>query len=93
MHDYANNWFAGVGGAAAPRTSGRHAYAYLYGAPAAEPTEPRQTPVHDGASPDVEAASLVRRYVLVYEHSTGQAQTTRHMGTLYGVKPKRGAAR
>jgi len=95
MHDYANDWFVGARAVAAPRTPERHAYAYLHVAPvtpAAEPTKSRQTSIHDGASPDVEAASLVRLYVLVHEHRTGQALATRHVGSLHGVEMARGAA-
>ena len=95
MHDYANDWFVWAREVAAPRTPGRHAYAYLHEAPAApvvEPTGSRQTPIHDGASPDAEAASLVRFYVLAHEHRTGQALVTRHAGSLHGVKPEGGTA-
>jgi hypothetical protein len=81
MHDYANDWFGGARAVAAP---------------VAEPAESHQSSIHDGASFDVEAASLVRLYVLAYEHRTGQAPTTRHIGglrALHGVELGRGAAR
>jgi hypothetical protein len=96
MHDYANDWFVWARVVAAPRTPGRHVYAYLHAAPIAEPTESRQTPIHDEASPDVEAASLVRLYVLAHGNRTGQVPATRHVGglrTLHDVEPERGSAR
>jgi hypothetical protein len=96
MHDYANDWFVWARAVAAPRTPGHHAYAYLHAAPAtpaAEPAESCQLSLHDEASPDAEAASLVRLYVLVHEHRTGRALATRHIGSLHGVELERGVAR
>jgi hypothetical protein len=39
-----------------------------------------QFPTDEATPPDGDATALVRRYVLVHEHSTGRAQTSRHIG-------------